>query len=270
MAEAVAPPKSLKGGRSFVIKDFDSLMKSCKSGEGVGEFDFKLENKLLGICVFPNGITEDKGWVGVSLNNLCEGEVMVERCEMTMAGRTWVWELGQTLAAKMCLWLHLTQGNCRASLKSGALELRLDVELAREVGSQETIPSDVKTESELEVTVGQGKDSVKKVAKKTDKSNSKVKKEDDIRKNNIEVEDTALSKKGNIGMKEETELGYHQIVIDLRVCHLKCSVCRTRPLRCHIFQCSEGHLVCQGCLPSIQNCAVCGGPVLLLVMTVLS
>ena len=72
----------------------------------------------------------------------------------------------------------------------------------------------------------------------------------------IDVDEKVQSKKANI-VKEEVVLKYHEIVIDLSVCHLRCSGCKTRPRRCKVFQCSAGHLVCEACLPSLQRCPVC-------------
>ena len=59
------------------------------------------------------------------------------------------------------------------------------------------------------------------------------------------------------GGKEDIELKSTEIVIDLKLCLLRCSTCKTRPLRCMMYQCSAGHLVCEACLPSLQKCAVC-------------
>ena len=109
----------------------------------------------------------------------------------------------------------------------------------------------------IEVSEKRGKDFEKKEAKKVDGSNSEKEKKDGSMKKDIEGDIKAQSKKADVETKKEVELGYHQIVIDLRVFCLRCSACKIRPRRCKVYQCSSGHLVCEGCLPSLQTCDIC-------------
>ena len=245
MAFSVPSPKFRRVERSFVVKNFSSKMDHFKPGQFVKE-DLQLGDESIEIYVMPNGYSEEsKGWVELGLQNQGEEEVNVNWWRIILAGRTFTGNESKTIPACTgtipgMYWSLLTQEECRASLKAGALLVRFEVELAAKVGGQENSLTVVKNVGE--------QDPIKDDKKIEGNSEGIVK--------GIDVDEEVQSQKANI-VKEEVVLKYHEIVIDPRVCHLRCSACKTRPLRCKVFQCSAGHLVCPTCLPSLTTCPFC-------------
>ena len=249
MENSVTPPRCHRVVESFVIEDFSSKMEHFKTGQCVRK---DLPLGAIEISVLPNGQSEEsKGWVELEIWNTGEEDVKKNWCRITMVWKSWTLA-GEILDAFSPAILRLSQEECRARLKAGAREVRIELELADKVGFQENSLTVVKNDSEhdsVKATIEQGKDLENKDEKKDEGTNAGSVKV-------VEVDEKVQSKKVNIE-KEEAVLKYHKIVIDLKACQLKCSACKTRPRRCKVFQCSVGHLVCEACLPSLQRCPVC-------------
>ena len=229
-------------------------MEQYKPGQWVTK-DFPFGDEFIEIRVLPNGVSEEsKGWVGLGLVNIGKEEAKVNMLKITLAGKTWMIKESETIQGEKGLYCYktLSQEECRAGLKAGGLEVRVELELAAKVDSQENGLTVVKNDSEhdsVKATIKQEKDLKNKDGKKVEAANDGSVKV-------VEVDQNVQAKKVN-NETEEAVLKYHEIVIDLKACQLTCSACKTRPRRCKVFQCSEGHLVCEACLPSLTTCPVC-------------